>query len=247
MNRQAYCDRVLSCLHRVTRQERQAIRAELDGHMEDHICALLDLGYPEELAEERTMALMGDPEETGRALDRQYPFYWLAVKWAAMAAVLVLALLMLRGMDWQMVRLNLESRFLPSRLFSYEEPYEFLRGDDTDIRMEVGPAVARVCAARVVQVQPGMALLEGWPAGSYAAVLYIRHYGSALWDLGRCVSVPCLDFSFEGTDAFQSFTGNCAAFYFVGVEPGQAAVTMGCRKYGHDVTCEIPLDWGDVT
>ena len=54
MTRQEYTDRVLANLRRVTRSERAAIREELDAHMEDHICDLLDLGYDEALAEERT-------------------------------------------------------------------------------------------------------------------------------------------------------------------------------------------------
>ena len=71
MTRQEYTDRVLANLRRVTRSERAAIREELDAHMEDHICDLLDLGYDEALAEERTMQRMGDPEEVGRELDKQ--------------------------------------------------------------------------------------------------------------------------------------------------------------------------------
>ena len=70
MTRQEYTDRVLANLRRVTPEERAAIREELDAHMEDHICDLLDLGYDEALAEERTMQRMDDPEEVGRELDK---------------------------------------------------------------------------------------------------------------------------------------------------------------------------------
>ena len=70
MTRNEYVDRVLSVMRHVTAKEREAIRAELDAHIEDHICDLLDLDYDEALAEERTMALRGDPEEVGRELDK---------------------------------------------------------------------------------------------------------------------------------------------------------------------------------
>lgn len=52
MTRWEYTEQVLANLRRVTRAEREAIRAEIDGHMEDHVCDLLELGYPPELAEE---------------------------------------------------------------------------------------------------------------------------------------------------------------------------------------------------
>ena len=62
MDRQDYTAAVLSALRRVTSRERAAIRAELDGHIEDHMEGLLELGYDEALAEERTLAAMGDPK-----------------------------------------------------------------------------------------------------------------------------------------------------------------------------------------
>lgn len=115
MTRGEYTAQVLANLRRVTRAERAAIRAEIDAHMEDHICDLLDLGYSPELAEERTLAFMGDPAEVGRELDKQYPLRWLAVKWAAMALTLALVLLML-GPTWQLAGTaadNLWNRFYP--------------------------------------------------------------------------------------------------------------------------------------
>ena len=69
MTREEYTAQVLASLRRVTTAERASIQAEIDALMEDHICALLDLGYEPELAEERTMTFMGDPVEMGRALD----------------------------------------------------------------------------------------------------------------------------------------------------------------------------------
>lgn len=80
MDRRQYTDRVLTSLRRMTAKEREAIRRELDGHMEDHMEALRALGYDEALAEARTIAAMGDPEEVGRELNKQYPFRWLVVK-----------------------------------------------------------------------------------------------------------------------------------------------------------------------
>ena len=40
MDRRQYTDRVLTSLRRMTAKEREAIRSELDGHIEDHLEAL---------------------------------------------------------------------------------------------------------------------------------------------------------------------------------------------------------------
>ena len=97
MTRSTYIQAVFSHLKRLTRRERESIRAELDGHMEDRFEALRELGYDEREAEERTIAAMGDPAEVGRELNRQYPFRWLIVKWAAQTVTALLALFLLSG------------------------------------------------------------------------------------------------------------------------------------------------------
>ena len=51
MTRKEYTESLLSTLRHVTRREREAIRAEIDGHIEDHMADLLELDYPPELAE----------------------------------------------------------------------------------------------------------------------------------------------------------------------------------------------------
>ena len=101
MDRRDYTDRVLSSLRRVTEKEREAIRSELDGHIEDHMEALRELGYDEELAEERAIAAMGEPDEVGRELNKQYPFRWLVAKWGAiLLAVWILASVLVFSGEW---------------------------------------------------------------------------------------------------------------------------------------------------
>ena len=91
MARRDYPDRVLSSLRRVREKEREAIRSELDGHIEDHMEALRELGYDEELAEERAIAAMGEPDEVGRALNRPYTGWgWVLVSRAAVVLTVVL-------------------------------------------------------------------------------------------------------------------------------------------------------------
>ena len=123
MDRRQYTEQVLSSLRRVTHDEREAIRQELDGHMEDHMEALRELGYEEQEAEARTLAAMGDPAEVGRELNRQYPFRWLAIGWAAMIATLLFALLVALP-AWNKacdVVNNLWCRFYPLHLLNLRD------------------------------------------------------------------------------------------------------------------------------
>lgn len=139
MDRRQYTDRVLTSLRRMTAKEREAIRQELDGHMEDHMEALRALGYDEELAEERTLAAMGDPAEVGRELNRQYPFRWLVIGRAAMIATLLFALLVAPP-AWNKagdVVNNLWCRFYPLHLLDLRE---LSWGADRDYRPMVTEA-----------------------------------------------------------------------------------------------------------
>ena len=79
MNRNEYCDRVLAQAGRLTSDEANDLRNELAGHIEDHAEALVEHGYTEDAAYGRAVALMGDPEETGRALCAQYGGWWLVI------------------------------------------------------------------------------------------------------------------------------------------------------------------------
>ena len=79
MDRREYCDRVLAQVGRLTRNEADDLRRELAGHIEDHAEALVGHGYTEEDAAARAVMLMGDPEETGKALRAQYGGWWLVI------------------------------------------------------------------------------------------------------------------------------------------------------------------------
>lgn len=147
MTRSEYVERVLSVMRHVTAKEREAIRAEIDAHIEDHICDLLDLDYDEALAEERTMALMGDPEEVGRELDKQYPVFWLIAK--RVAVVLVVAIFLLVWQDWRWILSNagddLRARYFPETLATletYRDPMDVI--ESTDLRAEHDGITIRV-------------------------------------------------------------------------------------------------------
>ena len=91
MNRNEYCDRVLAQVGRLTSDEANDLRNELAGHIEDHAEALVEHGYTEDAAYGRAVALMGDPEETGRALRAQYGGWWLVIVQRAAIFVTIVA------------------------------------------------------------------------------------------------------------------------------------------------------------
>ena len=151
MDRKTYIATVLSALRHVTGDEQLAIRAELDGHIEDHMEGLLELGYDPELAEERTLSAMGDPKEVGRALDRQYPYRWLIVKWAAQGLTVLLVLVLLSG--WWDVLGNLacyaRARLWPATIANVEwlarqSGRELELVQDMDREFRLGTATCRV-------------------------------------------------------------------------------------------------------
>ena len=70
--------------------DRAAIRRELLDHLADGTADLERIGFEKKLAEERTLAAMGDPVEVGRALNRAHK-PWLGWLWQ-LSRGLVLAL-----------------------------------------------------------------------------------------------------------------------------------------------------------
>ena len=244
MTRREYTDRVLAGLRRLTGPEREAVRAELDAHMEDHIADLLDLGYDEELAEERTMQRMGDPAEVSRELNKQYPLRWLILKWAAMALTAALALMLLTQVEWGVVKENLMTRFWPSQWYTFENTYEFLDGDGTDIRVGIGTTTVRVCAARVTEIQPETNWAELFPEDRYLAVVVLRPYRTSFLELGRSPEDRFLTFSCQQDN--WTAAGNQSWYYLLPVRPEETSVTASYQEHGYNVSFSIPLDWGDL-
>ena len=136
MNREEYVRRVLGALGRLTPKELSAVRAELEGHMEDHMDRLLELGYDEALAEERTMAAMGDPEEVGRELNKQYPLFWLVVSRLLTAVMVILTGLLSGPSLLRQISANIEARTSPVGNISGHSKERCWQ--ELDIRLEIG-------------------------------------------------------------------------------------------------------------
>ena len=230
MDRQKYCDRVLARTRHLTRRERAAVRAELDGHMEDHMEALLELDYPPELAEERALAAMGDPEETGRALDKEYPLGWLIASRAMLAALAAVCLMVLlsRPSLYQAGE-NLRARFSPMS----EKDAEAITLE-TDIRVPVGSDVLYVYGSGVSPEDREAAVFFCWYDQN--PFHYANEDPVTFTD---CRGAPC--------EALGGGGYSTAAVSFrrqnVRVEEGDPFVTLHGVRNGTAYEARIPLRW----
>ena len=91
MNSNEFCDQVLKQVRHATMDEKQSIRQELLDHIEDHANALKEAGYTQEEASSCALSAMGNPEEIGRDLNKQYPLGWLVLSRAALILIILLS------------------------------------------------------------------------------------------------------------------------------------------------------------
>lgn len=90
MDREEFCRRVCYAVPRATNREWDGMKAELMGHMEDRMDDLTAQRQSPEEAEAEAVRRMGDPEEVGRALNRQLSQAWLVIRVAAMMGAVVM-------------------------------------------------------------------------------------------------------------------------------------------------------------
>lgn len=236
MTRKEYTDTVLAALRRVTEDERRAIRAEIDAHMEDHICALLDLGYDEPLAEERTLALMGDPNEVGRELSKQYTGWaFVVLSRVAVLLTIVLCIQMVLGLG---ILGNLwDSVWARTAPLEPEEISSAVK-ERLDIRIPVGSDVVRVYGvSRLTR--------KGVPAVGVFLCAYDRIPGGVvserllpnMWVEDQ--RGQPLEWQFGGSG--RGSGGVDYQLRYVPVEPSDTFITLRYDRFGEEIAVEIPL------
>ena len=243
MTRQEFLDQVLSPLGRLTAQERENVRQELEEHVEDRMEALLEMGWSAELAEERCLEAMGDPAEIGREMARQYRGRgWLWIGRAAVALTVVMCIQALLGFGMlSNVWSSLEARICPSTASSIGGLKDVEAEEALDIRAEVGNDILRI-----YQVYVGEK--DGQRAAMVLACMYDRlPFGIAADGLA---SRSELWNERGGTGTSAGGSGNYGVEYAVRwtpVEPGDTHVVWEYRAIGETVRLEIPLPGGEET
>lgn len=236
MDRKTYIDTVLSALRRVTGDEKLAIRAEIDGHIEDHMEGLIELGYDPALAEERALAAMGDPKEVGRELNRQYTGWgWVLLSRAAVLLTAVLCIQALLGLG---ILGNLwDSVWARTAPLEPEEVSSAVK-EQLDIRAPVGSDVVRVYGvSRLTR--------EGAPAAGVFLCAYDRLPGGVVSDQ-LLPSVWIEDQRGEMLEWLPGGSGhgsNGADYQlrYVPVEPSGTFITLFYDHFGEDVSVKLPL------
>lgn len=139
-----FCDRVCSYIDHATDKEKRAIHKELSDHIEDHAQALMELGRDETEARVAAIVAMGDPEEIGRELNKEYPLFWLLVSRIALAINIILAVFLIDPVLSHLsdAKANLQARYDPMSI--YEDRFT----NEIDYRMEIpyNDDIARIFA-----------------------------------------------------------------------------------------------------
>lgn len=241
MTRQEFLDQVLSPLGRLTAQERENVRQELEEHVEDRMEVMLDMGWDKELVESRCLEAMGDPAEIGREMARQYRGKgWLWLGRAAVVLTVVVCIQALLGVGmlgaaWD----SLTVRFNPPRTISIGELKNVEAEEELDIRAEIGNDILRIYQVSVGEKDGQRAAMvlacayDRWPFGIVVDSLFGR---SELWN----------ERGETGTSGGGSGNSGavCAALW-APVETGDTHVIWEYRAIGEAVRLEIPLPGGE--
>lgn len=231
-----FCDRVCSYIDHATDKEKRQIHKELSDHIDDHAQALIELGRTPEEAQAAAIVAMGDPEEIGREMNRQFPFIWLFLSRATAVLAILLALLLifpLRDLGYR-VSDNLKARNEPMEVWG-----EY--GESIDIRIQLPENDIAYFYSRDI---------EKLESGGYLALIGVCTYDDN--PFGR-VSKNALDFRLELEDGFFLPSGGGYKGYAVQhkrmsieVEKFQESVELCYNYLGSEIWVEIPLNWEGV-
>ena len=240
MNRNEYCDRVLAQVGRLTSDEANDLRNELAGHIEDHAEALVEHGYTEEDAAARAVMLMGDPEETGKALRAQYGGWWLVIVQRAVRILTALLCVMIAGLIVKSSGLYgaIRDRY---EVQKPGEGWERWNTETPGTRIPIGDDIVRIdavsCSTQRAEVQ--LTGFDRIPGGMvYARLLHTlrleNERGEAIYegledhDYPSCVSG-------SGTLYVRN------ASHRVNIEPDDTYIRLIYDRLGEHVEVEIPL------
>lgn len=233
MDKKEYSRAVIAAMRHLRAEEIAAIRAEIEGHIEDRMEPLLALqGIDEEEAQRRSIAAMGDPAEIGRALQKHYSYFWLWVD----RVIIGLIALVLWGSVWRIpshlggVKDNLTARYAPMS-FLHETTRKQWVDMEVDLRAQVGSDILRIYAVGTRENE--------------ASIFWCGYDESIHGQVGQW------SVEYEGCHILETLIdagggGACACVDTVAVETGTPSVTAVVKRYGERITLDIPLVWEET-
>ncbi len=243
MTREEFCTRLRRSIPRASDNEWRAIRDELMDHAQDHTLALEEQGHAPEEAEERAFNALGEPEEIGRALNRQLSIFWQMVRWAAILVIVLLCWKILSMgylYGWLHYKENHMARHEPVNWLSggvENKVSTYDQGQWVDLRTQI-PGNDEMYVYWVgMDAQKGLAGVDvslydqnplGWVGSNPAD--WLRLYNQ------RGQSVPA-------GDSFRDAASGYCRFVGLPVEPTDTHVTLCYERYGKRVELEVPLPW----
>lgn len=240
MNRNEYCDRVLAQVGRLTSDEANDLRNELAGHIEDHAEALVEHGYTEEDAAARAVELMGDPEETGRALREQYRHFWLVIVQRIARILTALLCVMIAGL---IVKSSGLYGAIRDRI-TVQKPSDGWEIWDTETpgtRIPIGDDIVRIdavsCSTQRAEVQ--LTGFDRIPGGVvYARLLHTLRLEN---ERGEAIYEGLEDHDYPSCVSGSGTIYVCIASHRVNIEPDDTYIRLIYDRLGEHVEVEIPL------
>ena len=240
MNRNEYCDRVLAQVGRLTSDEANDLRNELAGHIEDHAEALVEHGYTEDAAYGRAVALMGNPEETGRALCAQYGGWWLVIVQRAARILTAVLCVMIAGL---IVKSSGLYGAIRDRI-TVQKPSDGWERWDTETpgtRIPIGDDIVRIdavsCSTQRAEVQ--LTGFDRIPGGVvYARLLHTLRLEN---ERGEAIYEGLEDHDYPSCVTGSGTLYVLNASHRVNIEPDDTYIRLIYDRLGEYVEVEIPL------
>lgn len=243
MEHNEFCERVLALVRHATPEEKEAIRVELLGHMEDHAAALMERGRDPETAQAMAAAAMGDPEEVGRELDKQYPLIWLAVSRVALILSILAGIAMVFHLPLTIFPFsNIQARTqeVPMTLENLHGSYIYT----VDLRVDIGTDVLRVF---------GVGLEPFWDGETATVNLAMCNYDKNPFGQASGTLLDYLTYEVDGETVESRSGGGSsnagAAYWFarnIVVSREAEAIAVCYDRFGVKVRLEVPLYWEEA-
>ncbi len=188
-------------------------------------------GYDPETAERDAVSAMGDPEEIGRGLDKEYTRFWLMLSRAATTALVLLCVMGVLTMPiGRVYRLcgNLSARLDPWREGYAGRDMTGQVVTQVDLRAEVGNDILRVYQT-------------AYDPEENKASVWVCNYDQRPFGIAS----PLLRSGIKLKSPGGGGGGNSGAYYWrfeeIPLAPGQDSVTLEYHQYGVDVSLEVPI------